>query len=97
MEGYLVTREEKIDYAIYLWVSDEEATKRLLLRAQKDLALTGKARVDEKPEIIKSRLAAFHETIDPILAYYKDKGVLLEIDGERPVAPIHDDIMLHLR
>ena len=93
LEEFLKTKHQEVDKAIYLWVSDEEAAKRLVLRGQKDLAARGKARSDEKPEVIQARLDSFHKTIDPILAYYEKYGKLLKIDGERPIEPIHQDIM----
>lgn len=96
LEKYLKKRGEKIDWAILLWVSDEEAIKRLLLRAKKDVKAKGKARPDETKEIIKLRLASYHKTVDPIIDYYRKKGILMEVDGERPIEAIFEDITARL-
>ena len=38
-------------------------------------------RADEKPEIVKERLKTFHEVTEPVTGYYKEKGLLAEIDA----------------
>jgi adenylate kinase len=40
-------------------------------------------RDDDKPEVIRKRLATYHEKTEPLVAYYDDRGVLRRIDGER--------------
>jgi len=97
LEKYLEKRNQKIDRAILLWVSDKEAIKRLFLRAKKDVAAKGKARIDETREVIKARLAEYHRTVDPIIEYFRQKGVLMDVDGERPIEEIFEDIMSRLK
>lgn len=97
LEKYLKERGKKIDRVIHLWVSDEEAVKRLLLRAEKDIKRKGKARRDETEEVIRERLESYHQTVDPILDYYRQQGILEKVDGERPIEPIHQDIMKRLK
>ncbi|MCR9222201.1 MAG: adenylate kinase [Alphaproteobacteria bacterium] len=38
-------------------------------------------RKDDNEETVKSRLQAYHEQTAPILPYYADRGLLLEVDG----------------
>jgi adenylate kinase len=38
-------------------------------------------REDDKPEAIKKRLEVYHEQTAPLIQYYKEKGILIEIDG----------------
>lgn len=97
LKKYLKERGQKIDWAILLWVSDKEAIKRLLLRAEKDIKARGKARPDETEEVIKARLVSYHQTIDPIIEYYRENGVLMEVDGEKPIEVIYQDIMARLK
>lgn len=68
---------------VYLAVSDEENIKRLQLRG----------RADDTPELIKQRLKIYHQQTEPILAFYRQMGRLLEIDGERSVEVIAEDIV----
>ena len=37
-------------------------------------------RADDAPEVVASRLAVYHETTEPLIAYYREKGVLKPID-----------------
>ena len=38
-------------------------------------------RDDDKPETVKKRLGIYHEQTAPLITYYKDLGILREIDG----------------
>ena len=37
-------------------------------------------RADDAPEVVASRLAVYHETTEPLIAYYREKGLLNPID-----------------
>lgn len=37
-------------------------------------------RADDAPEVVASRLAVYHETTEPLIAYYEGKGILKPID-----------------
>ena len=38
-------------------------------------------RDDDKPETVQKRLAVYHEQTQPLIDYYKAKGILKEVDG----------------
>jgi adenylate kinase len=40
-----------------------------------------KRRPDDQPEVVKTRLKAYHDQTAPILPYYRRKGVLQKVDG----------------
>lgn len=40
-----------------------------------------KRRADDNAETVRARLSAYREQTAPILPYYRDKGVLVEVDG----------------
>jgi adenylate kinase len=40
-------------------------------------------RDDDKPDVIRKRLATYHEKTEPLVAYYEAKGVLERVDGAR--------------
>jgi adenylate kinase len=40
-------------------------------------------RDDDKEEIVKNRLLVYHQLTSPLLDYYKNKGILFEIDATR--------------
>ena len=45
-------------------------------------------RDDDKPEVIKNRLAQYREKTEPLIDYYEDRGILQRVEGE--LAP--DDV-----
>lgn len=49
-------------------------------------------RADAKPEAIKERLTIYHGLIDPILEYYKDKGILVNINGEPSIEEVWQEV-----
>lgn len=81
---------EKIDRVMYIKVSDEEAIKRLRLRTNKE------KREDDSEEAMKRRLALFHQMTEPVLDFYRKKGILIEVDGQRSIEEIHEDILNRL-
>jgi len=54
-------------------------------------------RDDDKPEAIKKRLDVYHRETEPLIDYYKEKGVLVRIDGSQPVKKILNDLLNELR
>ncbi|MDH6365054.1 adenylate kinase [Enterococcus sp. PF1-24] len=49
-------------------------------------------REDDKPETVKNRLAINIESSSPILAHYKEAGLLQTIDGDRPIDEVFVDV-----
>lgn len=81
-----------IDKAIYLKVSDEEALRRLSYRKS-----NGVIREDDTISAIKKRIELFHEVTKPVINYYKNKGILVEINGEQSIEKIQEDILRVLK
>ncbi len=49
-------------------------------------------RKDDKEEIIRERLAVFHEQTEPLEVYYRTKGILCSVDGSMPIDDIERSI-----
>jgi len=49
-------------------------------------------RDDDKPEVIRKRLATYHEKTEPLVSYYDGKGVLRRVDGEREPAAVTEEL-----
>jgi adenylate kinase len=50
-------------------------------------------RADDQPEPIKRRLALYFEQTAPLLDYYRNRGLLVEVDGNRPMDEVTADII----
>lgn len=79
---------EKIHKVIYLKITDKEALWRLSGRDDE--------RLDNTLKAIRRRIDLFHEVTEPVLSYYKEKGLLVEINGERSVEEINKEIIGNL-
>jgi len=53
-------------------------------------------RSDETPEAIKTRLKEFWTKTQPLIDYYQQRGLVEEIDGNRPIEVIFEDILARL-
>jgi len=50
-------------------------------------------RADDAPEIIKARLKTYFEKTQPLVDLAKEEGILEEMDGERKIEEIHQEIL----
>ena len=80
--------ENGIDKVIYLKVSDKEALWRLSGRDDN--------REDDTLKAIRKRISLFHEFTEPVLGFYREKGVLVELDGEKSIEEISKEILKKL-
>ena len=49
-------------------------------------------RDDDKPEVVRNRLATYHDKTAPLVDYYDEQGLLKRIDGTRDPTEVHDHI-----
>lgn len=50
-------------------------------------------RADDQPDPIKRRLALYFEQTAPLLDYYRERGLLVEVDGNRTMDEVEMDIL----
>ena len=72
---------------ISLDVPEDELVRRLLERGRRS------GRTDDTDDTIRHRLAVYAENTRPLLDFYRDRGVLLEIDGTGEI----DDVTRRVR
>lgn len=49
-------------------------------------------RDDDKPETVKKRLSVYHDLTQPLIEYYKEAGVLVNVDGTQDLNKVFSDI-----
>ena len=76
---------DRIDYTkvLLIEISREEAFKRLIARG----------RIDDKEKAINERLDWYDEFVVPAINFFRDKGLIIDINGEQSIEKIHEDIM----
>ncbi len=77
----------ELQAVIHLDVSHEELRRRLLARAQTD------GRRDDTEEVIAHRLAVFDTETEPLLGFYGERGLVVDVKGEQPVDHVFADIV----
>ncbi len=82
LQDMLMKFGKKIDKVIDLEISEAETIKRL----------TKRGREDDTPEAIGKRLELWRQQTMPVIERARQEGILLKIDGERPIEVIHEDI-----
>jgi adenylate kinase len=65
---------------------DEVAVQRLLGRAAEQ------GRSDDTPAKIKHRLEVYHEQSEPLVGYYRNKGILVGIHADRSVDEVFSEV-----
>ncbi len=68
--------------ACHIKISEEESYKRLAKRG----------RSDDSQKEIEERLNWFKEEVEPVIQYFKDKGNLVEVDGEQSIDGVKEEI-----
>jgi adenylate kinase len=53
-------------------------------------------RDDDKPETVRKRLAVYHDQTEPLIEWYRGKGLLMRFDGTRSPDEVHDLIRAKL-
>jgi adenylate kinase len=76
-----------VGVALYFTAPDAVLTERLLARG----------RADDSREVIARRLAVYRETTEPLVAHYRDRGLLREIPADRAIEEIQKDLLRTLR
>lgn len=81
----------KIDKAFYLKISEEESLKRCLKRGRKVYDTSNE--LHDSPERIKERLVMYKEAESAVLNYFKELGILEEINAQQPAEAVHQEIL----
>ena len=87
LDDMLAERGKQVDAVLSLMIPDQTVFERIRHRAEVE------NRVDDtKPEVIQNRIDTYHAKTEPVIAYYKGKGVYREIDGLGTIDEVFDKI-----
>lgn len=75
-----------LNATIYLHVPEPVLVQRLLARA----------RPDDTPDVIRHRLQVFTDTTSPLIEYYRNRGILVEVNADQPPESITNEIIASL-
>ena len=107
LDSMLAEIGRKLDAALLVDVQADVIVRRLSSRRTcKECGYTAPAGVDvcpscggqmyqrddDKPETIQKRLDVYESQTSPLVEYYKGKGLLKVVDGDRPVDDVYADV-----
>jgi adenylate kinase len=75
LDGMIEFTGHRLDAVVVLTVDPEELVQRLLQRAQTD------GRADDTEDVIRRRQEVYAEQTEPLIDVYRERGVLIEVDG----------------
>jgi adenylate kinase len=55
-----------------------------------------RGRHDDREDVVAQRLRIFREQTEPLIAFYRQRGLLRELDGDRPREAVTADIVAAL-
>ena len=50
-------------------------------------------REDDHPETVKNRIRVYEQQTRPLIEYYQERGILVEIDGNQPIDSVTSDLL----
>lgn len=75
LDGMIQHTGHKLDVALVLKVDSDELVKRLLQRAETD------GRADDTEDVVRRRQEVYTEQTAPLIEIYRERGILVEVDG----------------
>jgi adenylate kinase len=75
LDAMLAKSDHSVDKVLELVVDDEVVVDRLLKRAEVE------GRVDDTEEVIRERMAIYHRETKPLSDAYRERGLLVTVDG----------------
>lgn len=90
LDDLLAAEGTALDAVIQLVADQDEIVSRLLKRAHEE------GRTDDTPETIRYRQALYQRETAPLIAIYKERGLVIEVDALGEVTEVGDRIKAEL-
>jgi adenylate kinase len=86
LAGMLAEIDRELAVVLRFELPEEVAVERLVGRAREQ------GRADDTPDVIRHRLEVFRAKTEPVVRYYRDTGLLVDIDADRAVEDVLADV-----
>ncbi len=91
LQDFLSSLKISLELVVLLELSDE-----VIINRRRQAIAAGRrfqpGREDDQEQILRRRLYEYRENIKPIKNFYRRQGILVTIDGNRPINAIQEDI-----
>jgi adenylate kinase len=92
LDNLLKHKHLKLDAVIELRVNESALLQRVETRAAETRARGEDVRVDDTPEVLTKRLAAYRSQTEPLIHYYSERRKLLTVDGMMTIEEVTREI-----
>lgn len=87
LEALLASTGHRVDAVLFIDVPDAVIVDRIVKRAESE------GRADDTRETAQERLRVYREKTAPLAARFEAEGVLVTVDGDRPVDDVAQDVV----
>ena len=95
-DGELRRAQDSLDAVIALKVDETRLADRIVNRAREAAARGESVRADDTIEALKVRLDAYGRQTAPLVAYYREAGLLRSVDGLMPIDRVSEALIAAL-
>jgi adenylate kinase len=92
LDDLLRHKHLKLDAVIELRVNESALLQRVETRVAEMQARGEEVRVDDTPEVLTKRLAAYRSLTEPLIHYYSERRKLLTVDGMMTIEQVTREI-----
>src|SRR6201999_97541 len=92
LDDLLKHKHMKLDAVIELRVNESALLHRVETRVAEMQARGEEVRVDDTPEVLTKRLAAYRSLTEPLIHYYSERRKLLTVDGMMTIEQVTREI-----
>jgi adenylate kinase len=92
LDELLKHKRLKLDAVIELRVNESALLQRVETRAEETRSRGEEVRVDDTPEVLTRRLAAYRSQTEPLIHYYSERRKLLTVDGMMTIEEVTREI-----
>jgi adenylate kinase len=92
LDELLKRKHLKLDAVVELRVNESALLQRVETRAAETRARGEEVRIDDTPEVLIKRLAAYRSQTEPLIHYYSERRKLLTVDGMMAIEEVTREI-----
>jgi adenylate kinase len=92
LDELLKHKRLKLDAVVELRVNESALLQRVETRAEETRSRGEEVRVDDTPEVLTRRLAAYRSQTEPLIHYYSERRKLLTVDGMMTIEEVTREI-----
>lgn len=87
LDRILAERDQSLDHALLIEVPEDVLVRRAVARQ----------RADDREDVVRERLRVYREKTEPLIALYRDRGLLRVVDGDRSIDDVHQAVKATIR